>query len=124
STSTRGDPVDREYLLLVDKAIAEKLKGVRVKDEDGKEKPAKVPSNDTDVLRFSDEDTWTRQELRDWLAAEPSELDEFETRGDELRAQAVQIVEARKLKPSAPTAPVVEAVTSSAGIGLVKKKAA
>ena len=122
-----GDPVEREYTTLLDKAVAEKLRGVKVKDADGKEIAAKAPTNDTDVLCFSDDDTWTRQELREMIEGDPPEgddADQYETRGEQLKAQAIAIVESKKLKSAAPKVAPTEAVTSSAAIGLVKRKAA
>jgi len=114
----RTDPVEREYYILLDKAIAETFKGA--KDSDGK--AFKVPTNDTDAITFPDGEKWTRAELRDAIASQPGSV-EGTTRGDELREQAIDIVEAKKLKPTT-TAPTVEAVSSASQFGLVKKAAA
>jgi hypothetical protein len=118
SDRPRTDPVEREYFILLDKAIAETFKGA--KDAEGK--AFKVPTNDTDTITFPDGEVWSRAELREAIASQPGETDGA-TRGDELKAQAIDIVEAKKLKPVAAPAPV-EAVSSASQFGLVKKKAA
>jgi hypothetical protein len=114
----RTDPIEREYFTLLDKAIAEMFKGA--KDADGK--AFKVPTNDTDTVTFTDGESWSRAELRNAVAEQPGS-DGFDgTRGDELRAQAIDIVEAKKLKSATPTAPI-EAVKSASQFGLKKKAA-
>src|SRR5262249_32118921 len=68
---TRGDPIEREYFILLDKAIAETFKGA--KDSDGK--AFKVPTNDTDTITFPDGEAWSRAELRDAIANQPGAVD-------------------------------------------------
>jgi|SRR5215467_15151264 len=110
----RVDPVERQYLTLLDRAIAEHFKGHKI---DGK--AIKVPSNDTDTIAFSETDIWTREDLRNWMAGNDGES-EGTTKGAELRAKAEAMVELAKSKPVVAVVPV-ENVTGSAQIGLVKR---
>ena len=105
----RGDSVQTEYFKLVDKAVVVIFKGI--KDQNGK--AFKIPTNDTDVITFADGDTWSREELRDFV---------IDSQGEDLMAQAIAVVENRKVK--APAKPQAAQVTSAAALGLVKKKAA
>jgi hypothetical protein len=102
---SRGDSVESEYFRLLDRAIAAEFKGK--KGQDGK--ALKVPTNDTDFITFADGETWTRQELRDFIAS---------TRREELWEQAEKNVAGRKVE--AKSKPTEAPVTSAADMGFSK----
>lgn len=97
SVGTRGDSVETEFYLLVDKAIRQRLKN----EKDPQGNKIKLPTNDTDVVTFANGATRTRKQMRDNFAASPSGSDGATMR-DLLMEQAAEIVAARKVKVEAP----------------------
>lgn len=93
SIGTRGDSVETEFYLLVDKAIRQRLKN----EKDPAGNKIKLPTNDSDVVTFANGATRTRKQMRDNFAASPSGSDGATMR-DLLMEQAAEIVAARKVK--------------------------